>query len=106
MSNSLLKETIMKSHSTVAIVAVVAVASFATMALLAPIAQAKAGNSGGARAAMTQTKVNTGLPSNAAGNVQCVGPGCPGARANEVKATTTGTYKWCHQRERSCSHIH
>ena len=96
----------MKSHSTAAILAAVAVASFASMALLLPIDQAKAGNSGSARAAMPQTKVNAGPPSNAAGNVPCVGPACPGARANEVKATTTGTYKWCHQRERSCNNVH
>jgi hypothetical protein len=25
--------------------------------------------------------------------VYCVGSGCPGAKANAVKATTTGTYK-------------
>ena len=87
----------MKSHSIATTLAAVAVASFASMALLAPVDQAWAGNGGNARAAMTQTKVSTGLQNGAAGKVYCVGPGCPGARANEVKATTTGTYKpLCH----------
>jgi len=90
----------MKSHATASLLAAVAVASFASMALLAPVDQAWAGNSGNARAAMTQTKVNTGAPSNAAGRLQCVGPSCPGARANEVKATTTGTYS------KACEHMH
>jgi hypothetical protein len=90
----------MKPHSIATTLAAIAVASFASMALLAPIAQAKAGNSGNARAATAQTKVNTGSPSNAAGRLQCVGPSCPGARANEVRATTTGTYS------KICQHMH
>ena len=96
----------MKSHSIATTLAAVAVVSFASMGLLAPIAQAKAGNGGNARAAMTQTKVNAGPPSNAAGRLHCVGPGCPGARANEVKATTTGTYKGCEPHSHLCNHSH
>jgi hypothetical protein len=83
----------MKSDSTSSILTAVVVASFASIVLLAPVHQAMAANGGNAKAAMTQTKVNTGMPNGAAGKVYCVGPGCPGARANEVKATTTGTYK-------------
>jgi hypothetical protein len=92
MSSDLLKETTMKSHSTASILAAVAVASLSSLALLAPIHQAMA-KGGNARAAMTQTKVSTGVQNGAAGKVYCVGSGCPGAKANAVKATTTGTYK-------------
>jgi hypothetical protein len=107
MSNDHLKETTMKSHSTASILAAVVVASFASIALLAPIHQAMAAKGGNARAAMTQTKVNTGMPNRPAGKLQCVGPGCPGAKANAVKATTTGTYKLlCRPGEHSCSHGH
>jgi len=60
--------------------AVVAVASFASMALLAPVDQARAGNGGNARAAMTQTKLNASLHSDA---------------ADAVRATTTGTKEQC-----------
>jgi hypothetical protein len=70
----------MKSHSIAATLAAVAVASFASMALLAPTHQARAGNSGGARAAMTQTKVDASLHSDA---------------ADAVRATTTGTKEQC-----------
>jgi len=81
----------MKSHSTASILAAVVVASFASMALLAPADRALA-KGGSARAAMPQTKINSGMPNGAAGRIYCTGPGCPGARAREVKATTTGTY--------------
>jgi hypothetical protein len=85
----------MKSHAAASVLTAVAVASFAGMALLAPIDQARAAKGGNPRAAMAQTKVSTGVQNGAAGKVYCVGPGCPGARANEVKATTTGTKEQC-----------
>ena len=81
----------MKSRSTASVLTTVVVASFASMALLAPAGQAMA-KGGNARAPMTQTKANTGMPNGAAGKIYCTGSGCPGARAREVKATTTGTY--------------
>ena len=96
----------MKSYSITTTLAAVAVASFASMTLLAPIDQAMAAKGGNARAAMTQTRASTGLPSGAAGRLHCVGPGCPGARANEVKATTTGTYYECRRDPHICSHSH
>ena len=97
----------MKSHSTVSILTAVVVASFASMALLAPINQAMAAKGGNARAAMTQTKVSTGVQNGAAGKVYCVGSGCPGAKANAVKATTTGTYQApCRPGDHFCPHGH
>ena len=99
----LLKETTMKSHATASILAAVALASFASMALLAPTHHARAENDGSSTRATAQTKVNTGLHNETAGKVECAGPGCPGARANAVKATTTGTYKApCRPGDRFC----
>ena len=66
----------MKSHSTSSILTAVVVASFASIVLLAPVHQAMAANGGNARPATTQTKVSSGMP---------------GARADAVRATTTGT---------------
>ena len=71
----------MKPHSTASILAAVAVTSLAGMALLAPIHQAMAAKGGNARAAMTQTKVDTSMHGGTGGN----------AKADAVRATTTGT---------------
>jgi len=84
----------MKSHATASILTV-AVAAFAAMALLAPIQQAEAAGGGNAGTAITQMKVNAGLPSGATGKLSCAGPGCPGAKASGVRATTTGTKEQC-----------
>jgi hypothetical protein len=96
----------MKSHSTVSILTAVVVASFASVALLVPIHPAMAAKGGNARAAMTQTKASTGAQNGAAGKVYCVGPGCPGAKGNAVKAPTTGTYKACQPGSHLCNHSH
>ncbi len=95
----------MTFHSATRILAAITVVS--GIALLPPIHQAKAGNGGVAKGAMTQTKDNTGTQNGTAGVLQCVGPGCRGARANAVKATTTGTYApTCRPGDHFCPHGH
>jgi hypothetical protein len=85
----------MKPLTAAPILTAIAIASFASVALLAPTDHANARSGGNARAAMTQTKINTGLHHDVAARLYCTGPGCPNAKATGVRATTTGTLQQC-----------